>query len=511
MDNIKQTTGGKKPLDIRKKMLLYISIASIVMLGVLWGINIGFLSWFYRNSAISDTNAAINVISKNLVVQNKDKFDELIKKLAVEKLLNIVVFDAEGNEISKFMVHSNTITSDIATYEDLYEKTLENNGYSATEEITVKYNSLDYVGVQKENKQIVRKFEIKGIVASNDAGTKYVIIIEAATTPTQREVNISLKHLFIVTAIIICLSLTISYIMGKVVALPIIDLNESAKYLTSGDFEIGFRGKGYSEIIELTDTLNYAKEEVGAMEKYRKELIANVSHDLRTPLALIKGYSEVMKDFPSEANPENIQIIIDETNRLTSLVNDMLDLSRLEQGERTLNLSHFDIVDELKSLSHRHAKLIENLGYTLVLEHDDESAFVYADKIKILQVLYNLINNAITYSGPDKKVTVKERTVDDAVRIEVIDSGEGIDVEILPRIWDRYYKSEKSHKRASVGTGLGLSIVKSVMTMHPDALYGVITSKGEGSTFYIELPISNEILDAEEDKEIIVDYKLEGN
>ena len=108
--------------------------------------------------------------------------------------------------------------------------------------------------------------------------------------------------------------------------------------------------------------------------------------------------------------------------------------------------------------------------------------------MQFTQVVYNLINNAVNYAGEDKKVVVKEFTHGENIRIEVTDNGEGIDVDILPHIWDRYFKSEKSHRRASVGTGLGLSIVKSVMNMHPGGIYGVITSKGEGSTFYVELP-----------------------
>ena len=113
---------------------------------------------------------------------------------------------------------------------------------------------------------------------------------------------------------------------------------------------------------------------------------------------------------------------------------------------------------------------------------------VYADEQRITQVIYNLINNAVNYAGDDKLVIIKQYTRGSNVRIEVTDHGDGVDVSILPHIWDRYFKSDKSHKRATVGTGLGLSIVKSVMEKHPGGVYGVISEKGKGSTFYIELP-----------------------
>ena len=164
----------------------------------------------------------------------------------------------------------------------------------------------------------------------------------------------------------------------------------------------------------------------------------------------------------------------------------MLTLSKEQEGNEELNLTRFDVVEVLDALIVRHGKLIEHLGYTLEWEHD-EKAFVLGDETKITQVIYNLINNAVNYAGADKKVIVKAHVKGDVVRIEVIDNGDGIDVEILPHIWDRYYKSDKNHRRGTVGTGLGLSIVKSVMSKHPGGAYGVITSVGEGSTFYVEL------------------------
>ena len=202
---------------------------------------------------------------------------------------------------------------------------------------------------------------------------------------------------------------------------------------------------------------------------------------------MIKGYAELMRDIPSEAKEENFNVIIDEATRLTNLVTDMLELSRTQEGGDKLRFDTFDIVKTLSALIERHGKLIEHLGYKLEFEHE-ERALVYADEARIVQVVYNLINNAVNYAGDDKTVVIKQYTRQGNVRIEVTDHGEGVDVNILPHIWDRYFKSTKSHRRATVGTGLGLSIVKSVMEKHPGGVYGVISEKGKGSTFYIELP-----------------------
>lgn len=478
----------RKPLNIKAKLVIYIVISTVVMLAVLWVFNIGFLALFYKESAKGDSRRTAKVVENNLNIEDS-KFDKLIKRLSTEHLLNIAVINSEGVKKSSYTIHANTITADRTNLASYFNSAKENDGnYEEPDDIIIEYSSIDYVHPVPANKPVVRSFIIQSTIIKDANGNEYAVIIEAPSASTKRELDIAMKQLGIVSAILIVMALATSYVIGQVVALPIIDLNESAKYLTSADTEIGFRGKGYSEIIELQDTLNYARDEIQAIDKYRKELIANISHDLRTPLTLIKGYNEMMRDMPGEATPENFSVIVGEIDRLTRLVSDMLDLSKFDRNVENLNLEYFDIVKEMRELYERHSKLLANLGYKMEFIAEDKKAFVYADQVKILQVVYNLINNAVTYCGEDKLVILKQSSGKDRVAIEVIDNGEGIDVDILPRIWDRYYKSEKAHKRADVGTGLGLSIVKSVMNLHPGGKYGVLTSKGEGSTFYIELP-----------------------
>ena len=156
------------------------------------------------------------------------------------------------------------------------------------------------------------------------------------------------------------------------------------------------QGKGYLEIEELSNTLNYAAKELSKVESLRRELIANMSHDLRTPLTMISGYGEVMRDIPGENTAENVQIIIDETKRLTNLVNDMLDLSKLQAGAQEINSSSFNITEEIEHIIARYDKLLTNKDFTIQFQYD-KPVFVKADIIKINQVIYNLINNAINY------------------------------------------------------------------------------------------------------------------
>jgi signal transduction histidine kinase len=230
------------------------------------------------------------------------------------------------------------------------------------------------------------------------------------------------------------------------------------------------------------------------VELLRQELIANISHDLRTPLTLISGYAEAMRDLPDENNSENAQIIVDETKRLTTLVNDVMDISKLQTGNISIHRQPYNLTASLGDSINRMNKLMEMDGYQIDFITDRE-IILAADETRISQAFYNLLTNAINYTGEDKKITVTQTIfpnpaddLADWVKIAVADSGEGIAEEDLPYIWDRYYKVDKTHKRAVTGTGLGLSIVKSILDMHHGE-YGVNSQINEGSVFWFTLKI----------------------
>ena len=285
--------------------------------------------------------------------------------------------------------------------------------------------------------------------------------------------------------ILILLALGLAALMSKVITKPIIKINNAAKQLSHGEYDEDLSINGYREIAELSDTLRFASQEISKSDRFQKELLANVSHDLRTPLTMIKGYGEIMRDIPGENTPENIQVIIDESARLSDLVNDMLDISKIRTGAREPHMTHFCITDTVRDVLLRYTKLVDREGYKIELVAD-EDVYVTADSIMMLQVLYNLINNAINYTGEDLSVKVVQEVTDDHVKISVIDTGEGISPDELPLIWDRYYKVDKVHKRAMVGTGVGLAIVKGILELH-GAAYGVESTIGVGSVFWFSI------------------------
>ena len=331
-------------------------------------------------------------------------------------------------------------------------------------------------------------------IVTTDSG-EYLVIVESEITPVTSVVDTLRYQLIIMTVVIVILSVIVAIIVANMISKPISDATEKAKELADQNYDLTFSGGRYREITELNDTLSYAAQELKKVDDLQKELIANISHDLRTPLTMITGYAEIMRDLPGESTPENLQIIIDEGNRLNDLVTDLLDISRLRSGTAGLKLAPFSLTNCIKSIFVRYQKLVESDGLNIVFEHDCE-VFVKGDELRMTQVLYNLVNNAVNYIGDDKTVVVRQTVKDGMVKIEVIDHGEGIPQEKLDYIWDRYYRVDKEHQRAIIGTGLGLSIVKNILLAH-DADFGVASKLGSGSDFYFSLPI----IDVEKEKE----------
>jgi signal transduction histidine kinase len=311
------------------------------------------------------------------------------------------------------------------------------------------------------------------------------LFINTPLAPVAATTNILIRQLFIITNILIVMGCAISMIAATTISKPINRITSMASKLANGDYDVEFNSKAYYEAQELAETLNFAAAQIAKIDTQQRDLIANVSHDLRTPLTMVKAYAEMVRDLSGE-NPvkrnEHLNIIIEETDRLALLVSDMLDLSKLENGGLELNYSEFPISETLNEIV-EHYKGLES-GLNISFESDEE-VIVNCDKSKIKQVIYNLINNAVNYTGDDKCVYVKQINTEDGVRIEVRDTGSGISKDDLDLIFDKYYRSE-NHKRTTIGTGLGLSIVKAILKKHKYP-YGVISTLNVGTTFWFLL------------------------
>lgn len=311
--------------------------------------------------------------------------------------------------------------------------------------------------------------------------------------PIGTTVSIFVRQFFFVGIIMMILTMFMSALFSFKISEPIIRINKSARELPQGKFNAEIEKHDYAEIKQLAGTLTSASKEIAKSDDLRRELMANISHDLRTPLTMIKAYAEMIRDLSGD-NPEkrerHLKVIIDETDRLSSLVTDILDLSKLQAGVTEMHLETFNLSVRLSGVISRFDIMKENDGIVIDLQAELD-IIITADITKLEQVVYNLINNAVTYTGDDNTVFVRLFRKDGGiVRFEVEDHGEGISAENLPYIWDRYYKvseRNKTHKRAKMGSGIGLSIVKSVLEQHGFA-YGAESSEGKGSTFWFEAP-----------------------
>ncbi len=475
------------------KLFAYLALFVVFTLLLLWLFQVIFLNDFYRAVMLRKIKGDANVLADNI---ESEDIQSLSERIAQESNLCVLVYSIKNGRAERIasvdmsrdcMIHR--ISSE--SLGELYSKAVVNGG-THVEHIkrdafkNVFYDVTDFKGnVPGVDSGLPESTIYVKIVNSGE--NEYVIMLNTALSP----VNATVKTLFIQICLISCI-LTVfagilAFFISRRISKPIVRMNESAKALAKGNYDVSFEGTGYSEIGELGDTLNFAVKELSKTDKLQKELISNISHDLRTPLTLISGYAEVMRDIPSENTPENLQIIIDETSRLNELVNDLLDISKLKAGTVQMDPERFNLTELVREVMKRYTKLTEKDGYGMDFECG-EDVFVTADRTRMLQVIYNFINNAINYTGEDKKIVIRQSVSDGRVRIGVSDSGEGIPQEELPHIWERYYRSSTAHRRASVGSGIGLSIVKEILELH-GAAFGVESVLGHGSTFWFELNV----------------------
>lgn len=500
-------------ISIKWKIFLFLSIFVVILLAVLWLLQICYLDTLYK--FITTQNAErIREQAIELLLEDGEQVEEELDLLAAKNNLAVYVTNFRGEPLysAEYIATSRLNTLPKEVFDRFYQEAKENGGSA---EISVKGED-DFFFRQKprDNQAPIkedrapdgRRMDMPPEFIQNHGqeaaesmifvnilevkGEEKIFFLNCVLTPVDTTVNTLKIELICISILMIILALVLALVISKHISKSMILVSNSAKELAKGNFDVAFEGKDYKEIAELSEILNFTTTELRQTEHLRQELIANVSHDLRTPLTMIIAYAQAMQDLPGENTPENLQVVIDEAEHLTNLVNDMLDLSKLQSGVLKKNSQVFNFTDCIHSVLQRYNKLMEKEGYQIAFDYDT-SAWVDGDIYKLCQVMYNLINNAINYTGEDKKVIVHQRVINGKVKIEVEDSGEGIAPEDIPYVWDRYYKVDKIHKRAVTGTGLGLSIVKNILELH-EAAYGVESSLDKGSTFWFELELAHE-------------------
>ena len=490
----KETKPARRRVGIRWRLMAFLAAFVLLLLLVIWVFQIRLLSYFYEREKFSEMKKAASRLAEYVTA---DDLAARAEDVAMQENLSVRVFlftdESNAREIVSTGARPDGVLPRLSNEVllDLYEKAVANGG-AYDERMDIGFEG----GDPREGDD---RFRLPGMgrgetvnvlyaqVIEQD-GNRYFMLVESQMTPVNAIVNTLQTQFIWIALCVLFVTVLFAFLLSRMIATPLNRVTAQAGKLATGNYTDDFKGRGYREVEELADTLNFAAREIDASDRLKKELIANISHDLRTPLTMIKGYSEVMRDIPGENNAENAQVIIDETTRLSDLVNDLLDISKLQAGTKKPELVRLDLTALIRDTMHRYEALIAREGYHIECETAEEAP-VMADRTMILQVLYNLINNAVNYTGEDRCVRVTETVANGVVRVSVADDGEGIPKDQIKQIWDRYYRVDTVHKRAVKGTGLGLSIVKSVLEAH-GARYGVESALGVGSVFWFVLPIA---------------------
>lgn len=471
--------------SLKWKLWYYFVLFAFVILCLLYALQSVFMHAYYQNVKHNEIIRAGSIVSTAYGAQGFDSasFENLLAQVAYDNTCCIEIISEYGETLYSI---------------DMLGEACMLHGPQRIDTLPILidclYDSPDhvYLGTMR-----MPRFDsdllVHGLITHNEKNEEALLLINTQLEPFVNILAIFRQQMIVMSLMVILLSALISLLPAQQLARPLARMTRSARELAKGNFRVRFEGTEYAEINTLSETLNYAAEGLGKVDDLRRDLLANVSHDLRTPLTMIKAYAEMIRDLSGD-NPAkremHVNVIIEESDRLAHLVNDMLDLSRLQSNAMVLHKNDFDMAALVRAILQRYAILAERDGYTFAQE-GDESVFVNACGPRIEQVLYNLINNAVQYTGEDKLIRVRLRRDEDAglLYVEVIDTGDGIAPEDLKHIWERYYKVDKKYRRAVVGSGLGLSIVKGVLEQH-GAPYGVESTLGRGSTFYFALPLA---------------------
>ena len=450
-----------KSNSLKVQIWKYLSIFSIFILSFLWLFQVLFLNKFYEFSKIKQLDNTINLIKESY---NNNSLYSNVDNYAEDNGICIQIFTDKKIIYDSQIFNKGCMPKNV-DYRDVFIK-----------------SSLD-----KETYKLINpRFNNEVLLKAIKLNSNTYAFLSSSLQPLDGAVEIIKKELVIVSIMVLLFSFLIGYFISKKLSKPIEKINKTAKIMAQGDYENAyfFIDENILELNELVATLNQTNDQLTKIDELQKEILANVSHDLKTPLTMIKAYAEMVRDLTYKDDikrEDNLNVIIEETDRLNLLVNDIIELTKINNDLQNLNITEFDLVELINSIINRFSIMDANFVFKNKLP-----IIVKADKIRIEQVIYNLIINAINYTGKDKKVIINLKENDKYVHVEIKDTGKGIDEEDLKLIWKRYYKVDKKYRREKKGSGIGLSIVENILKKHKFN-YGVNSIKNKGTTFYFDI------------------------
>lgn len=483
----------KKPKSFKTKLWLYFMLFAAMIFSVLWLLQTVFLQSFYNKMLISNTKKAAEMISQN---SENENITNIIDSASLDNSILIYIIDTDGeilyfsdeykgarkkesfidNQNNEIPLDNDRIKKkhfdgfriDPEEFKDFIEEMKESNDTvieKTTENFYIYGTYIDYCGTDQ----------------------KAILYVSTMLDPVGSAVSIIKIQLIWVTILSLIAGFVFAWFIAKSFDRPVAQLSEKANRLGESDYPKSFKEGFCIELDDLSRKLDNTSEKLIEARNFQTELLANVSHDLRTPLTMIKGYAEIIGDTSWDDEKQckaDVAVIIREADRLTELVNEILEYSELKMGEDS-SLG-FEKVD-LSALTLRVCKNFEDL-YKGKEEHIEtqieEGIYVNGISSRLERAVYNLIDNAFRYTDVSRKVTVRLTSSEDKAKIEVIDYGNGIPQSEIKHIWDRYYTFRQ--RKGKGVSGLGLAIVKQTMDIHNGSCY-VLSENGKGCTFCIEL------------------------
>ncbi|MCR5420719.1 MAG: HAMP domain-containing histidine kinase [Lachnospiraceae bacterium] len=482
--------------SIRKQFMLIFSATTVSTILLCILANSIFLEPFYINQkekALTDAYELIDESSLDGGLKT-DEFSVTLEQVAAKYNLEMLVIDADTNTLHSTVKDSKILTDRLLGY--IFSNKSVDEVLYLTDNYTVQRNSdirmhTDYI-------------ELWGILSGSE-----LILMRSPVEGIKSSVRIANRLLVYIGIIVLVIGLIMNVYLSGRLSNPILQLVDISERMCKLDFDVKYTGGGNNEIALLGNHMNKLSkilesniselktantnlinelDKKSEAEEMRKEFLSNVSHELKTPIALIQGYSEGLKDCVNtdeESRDFYCDVIIDEAGKMNKLVKNLLELNQLEFGNDNIFVERFDIVELVANCIQADDILIKQNGIKVDFWHSDDVMSVWADEFKIEQVVNNYLSNAIHYCKNEKRISVRIQRREDIVSVGIFNSGDPIPEESIPHLWTKFYKVDKARTREYGGSGIGLSIVKAIMDSH-NREYGVINHEN-GVEFWFEL------------------------
>lgn len=517
--------------SLRIRMTLILTISMTALIALVWMSTHMFLERYYQRnkiSSLSESYYGVNLAAGSDMIENIDDIGNRLERIEATNSVEVYIISLGINvlgQLSAKFVYPAEVS--LNGSEKASGGILRNDAYDRIKNALFTYiyetgpdnprSNASPLSGDEENYNVYKLYD-KSVDAYylDLVGTldnEYVVFIRSNYENIQESSDISSRFLAIIGAIAVLIGSIVMFIFSKSFVKPIKELAEISDQIANLNFENRYVSKKTDEISRLGYSINSLSEKLEntitelktanieleqdladkiELDNTRREFLSNISHELKTPIALIQGYAEGLQDNineDAESREFYCEVIIDESQKMNNLVKKLLSLNELEHGREVIDMQRFDIVELTASITGSVDILAKQSGATIVF-NEHEPVFVWADPFLIEEVITNYLSNALHYASGRKIIDISFEINKNVVRVSVFNTGDQIPDEDLNNIWDKFYKVDKARTREYGGSGIGLSVVKAIMDRHQQS-YGVINHTA-GVEFWFELDIQNE-------------------